>query len=462
MTYNPPSLVNETKITTGRQYDVEQYLAYEPRLKITVRTGNGDDGTGVTDWWDDTLINTFTPNFGVTVYGEKVSSEANILAMDVFGTPLEFADSLLSSTEFVINPDLFDANVIPNPDQTFAISTGAPAADQVFAVLSLAPEPDTTFAVETGAIPPDQLFDIKAIKLHNVVTAEPPFIVSVFAKPADQIFDVLVGPPTPNQIFTVTREAGPVDVVYEVKAIDTYGVTVQIEQPDLTFIVTTGPTPPPLPDQIFDVSIGGADAPPTPNADQIFDVEVGPAVPNQSFTVLLVDQSFSVVTAPAPFVVTVGPSAPNAIFDVTVSAPVSYATFAVTTGPTPADQTFDIHVVRFFEVDVYSEPVTYSVTNQPGAYRFYGNGQYFTDNPNLTTTVGQLNNFNVNASGHPFWICNSQTTGGCSSATLPTWAIQLDNNGTQSGQVRVRFSQAGTYYYNCGIHSTMSGSITVS
>lgn len=462
MTYNPPSLVNETKITNGRQYDVEQYLAFEPRLKITVRTGNGDDGTGVTDWWNDTLINTFTPNFGVTVYGEKVSGEANILAMDVYGTPLENADSLLSSTEFVINPDLFDANVIPNPDQSFEVTTGAPGADQIFTVLSLAPEPDTTFAVETGAIPPDQLFDIKVIELHSVVTAEPPFIVSVFAEPASQIFDVLVGPQTPDQIFTVTREAGPVDVLYEVKAISTYGVTVQIEQPDLTFIVTTGPTPPPLPDQIFDVSIGGTGAPPTPTADQIFDVEVGPAAPNQSFTVLLVDQAFNVITAPAPFVVTVGPSAPNAIYDVTVSALPSYQTFTVTTGPVPADQVFDIHVLRFFNVNVYNEPVTYSVTNQPGAYRFYGNGQYFTDNPSLTATVGQLINFNVNAYGHPFWICSSQTTGGCSSATLPAWAMQLDNNGTQSGQVRVRFNQAGTYYYNCGIHSSMSGSITVS
>ena len=101
MTYNPPSISNETKITTGRVWDVEQYFANEPRLRITVRTGNGDDGLGVTDWWDDTLINTFEPNIQIEISGEKVSGEANILGLDVYGTPLDSADSLLQSTEFV-------------------------------------------------------------------------------------------------------------------------------------------------------------------------------------------------------------------------------------------------------------------------------------------------------------------------------------------------------------------------
>lgn len=461
MTYNPPSISNETKITTGRVWDVEQYFANEPRLRITVRTGNGDDGLGVTDWWDDTLINTFEPNVQIEVSGEKVSGEANILGLDVYGTPLDSADSLLQSTEFVINADLFDSTSIPNPDYVFQVSTGAPAANQVFTVLSLAPAPDQTFATEVGPVPPDQIFDIKAITLHDVVTAEPPFIVSVFAKPADQILDVLVGPETPDQIFTVTREAGQADTVYEVKVITRYEVTADIEQPDQTYVVTVGPNPPDTPDQIFDVSIGGPDAPPLPSADQVFTVILGPSVPNQTFNVLLVDELFTVTAGPAPFVVTVGPETPNAIFDVSVSAPPSYQTFTVTTGPVAADQTFDVEVLEIFDVEVYDAPIAYTVTNQPGAYRFYGPDQYFTDNPSLTATVGQLMTFNVNAYSHPFWICSTGTTGGCASSTLPTWAMQLDNNGTQSGQVKVRFSQAGTYYYNCEYHSSMRGSITV-
>jgi len=461
MTYNPPTLSGETKITTGRTWDVEQYFANEPRLKITVRTGNGDDGLGVTDWWDDTLINTFEPNLQIEVSGEKVSGEADILGLDVYGTPLDSSESLLQSTEFVINPDLFDSQSIVVPDYVFAVRTGAPAANQVFNVLSLAPAPDQTFAVDVGPELADQVFDVKSITLHDVVSAEPPFVVSVFAKPADQVFDVLVGPDTPDQIFTVTREAGQADVTFDVKVITNYVVTAEIEQPDQTYVVSVGPNPPETPDQIFDVSIGGPDAPPLPDADQVFSVVLGPSVPNKTFNVLLVDQLFTVTAGPQPFVVTVGPEAPNAIFDVTVSAPPSYQTFVVTTGAVTPDQIFDVELVQFFDVEVYDAPVTYTVTNQPGAYRFYGPNQYFTDNPSLTATVGQLMTFNVNAYSHPFWICSTGTTGGCASSTLPTWAMQLENNGTQSGQVRVRFSQAGTYYYNCEYHSSMRGTIVV-
>lgn len=461
MTYIPPTISNETKITTGRTWDVEQYLANEPRLKIVVRTGNGDDGLGVTDWWDDTLINTFEPNLQIEISGEKVSGEADILGLDVYGTPLDSNESLLQSTEFVIIPDLFDSSVIPNPDQVFEVSTGAPAANQVFSVLSLAPAPDQIFVADVGPDLPNQIFDIKAIKVYDIVTAEPPLIVTVFAKPADQIFDVLVGAETPNQIFTVTREAGQADTVFDVKVITTFEVTAEIEQPDQTYVVTVGPNPPPPADQTFDVSIGGPDAPPLPSADQVFSVAVGAAIPNQTFNVLLVDQMFSVTAGPQPFSVTVGPETPNAIFDVSVSAPPSYQSFVVTTGPVPADQTFDIEVLQIFDVEVYDDPVSYQVTNQPGAYRFYGPDQYFTDNPSLTATVGQLMTFNINAYSHPFWICSTGTTGGCASSTLPTWAMQLDNNGIQSGQVRVRFSQAGTYYYNCEYHSSMRGTITV-
>lgn len=462
MAYNPPSLSNETKISTGRTYDVEEFFAFEPGLKVVVRTGNGDDGIGVTDWWDDTLIKTFKFNTGITVSGEKVSGQADILGLDIYGTPLDSADSLLSSTEFVINADLFDANSIPNPDQTFLVSTGAPGADQVFTVLALAEPPDQTFAVAVGPETPDQIFDVRAIMRHEVVAAEPPFIVTVFAEPADQIFDVLVGAETPDQIFTVTREAGPADVTYEVKVITTFEVTADVKEPDQIYIVTTGPTPPETPDQIFDVSVGGPDAPPLPPADLIYEVTLGPSVPSRIYTVLTVDDLFNVSVAPEPFIVTVGPDNPNAIFTVSVSAPPSFQTFTVTTGPVPADQTFDIEVVRFFDVKVYDNPINYSVTAPSNAaYRFYGGGLVFEDNPSLTATVGQLIRFNVNALTHPFWICSTQTTGGCASATLPSWAMQLDNNGEDYGQVRVRFAQAGTYYYNCGVHGAMSGTITV-
>lgn len=462
MTYNPPSLQNETKVSSGRTYDVEEFFGVEPGLAITVRTGNGDDGIGVTDWWDDTLIKNFKFNTGITVYGEKVSGQADILGLDIYGTPLDSSGSLLSSTEFVIIADLFDANSIPNPDQTFVVSTGAPGADQVFSVLALAEPPDQSFAVTVFAEPADQIYDVLAITKHDVIAAEPPFIVEVFAEPADQIFDVLVGPDTPDQIFTVTREAGPADVVYDVRVIETFVVTAEVKQPDVIHVVTVGPNPPASPDQIFDVSVGGPDAPPLPPADQVYSVTVGPSIPDRTFTVLTVDEVFNVTTGLAPFIVTVGPEAPNAIFNVTVAAPPAFETFVVTTGAVPPDETFDIEVLRFFDVKVYDDPVTYSVTApSSAAYRFFGGGLVYEDNPSLTATVGQLITFQINALTHPFWICDTETTGGCESATLPSWALQLDNNGEDYGQVRVRFAQAGTYYYNCQYHGAMRGSITV-
>ena len=78
-------------------------------------------------------------------------------------------------------------------------------------------------------------------------------------------------------------------------------------------------------------------------------------------------------------------------------------------------------------------------------------------------SIGQLATFSINAPGHPFWICDLQTTGGSAfCSTDPVWADQMDNNGTESAQVRVRFNTPGTYFYNCSIHAAMTGRIVVS
>lgn len=462
MVYNPPTLTGETVINNGRPFAVEEYESVELGLGVKVRTGNGDDGIGVTMWWVEPIESLIKLNLGVEIAGEKVSGEAEILGLDAYGTPLDSSGSLLASQAFVINPDLFDPLAASIPDRVLTVTTGAPEPSNSFGVVVFAKPADQTFTVERGPSPPDQTYQVQTITKHDVFTAQPPFIVTVFAKPADQIFDVIVGPLEPDQTFYVTRGPSAATQVFDVKVIKEYEVTVQIEEPNETFVVTVGADPPPNPDQIFDVSVGGPDAPPIPTPDATYVVTTGPGIPDQTFTVLTVDKSYAVTVGLAPFVVTVGPESPNAIFNVTTGPEPSIQTFEVTTGPIPADQIFDVTTVRFFDVQVYDNPVNYTVTAPSNSvYRFNGGGLIAADNPSLTATVGQLLRFNVAALTHNFWICDTEVTGGCQTAETPAWAMLLENNGEDFGQVRVRFATPGTYYYNCEIHSSMRGTITV-
>lgn len=464
MAYNPPTVSGEETVNTGRAYAVESYSDGEPGVQVVVRTGNGDDGLGVTQWWANTTIDTTQKwNVLLTVSGEKVSAEAEIIGLSGIGTPLEGnGESLLGSDEFVIVPDLFDSSLSRVPDQVFAITTSAPAADQVFEVLKLAAPPDQTFEVVTFAEPADQIFDVKAIDNLQVAVAEPPFLVTVFAEPADQIFEVIAGAPPPDQIIDVYVGPSAPDVSFEVLTIERLEVTTSWAPPDDIFAVTVGPTPPATPDQIFGVSVGGPGAPPIPDPNVTFDVTVGIAVPDQIFSINVIEQEFTVTAGPQPFVVTVGPTPPDQIFDVTVSAAPA-TVFDVTVGPDLPDQTFGVLTIETFEVVVLDAPASYNVVNDgASAYQFTGNGYSLALNPDLSHTIGQLVNFNVNAPGHPFWVCDVQATGGSAvCSTSPTWADQMDNNGTEVGQVRVRWNTPGTYFYNCSIHSAMNGRIVV-
>lgn len=461
MPYIAPTVTGESTVRNGRTYAVEDYHAIEPGLGIVVRTGNGDDGLGVTMWWAEPLATTLSLNLGLQIEGMKVSGEAELLGMDGNGTPLDSSGTLLNSTQYVIIPDLFDGTLARLPDQVFAVTTGAPTPDQVFTVLKLAEPPDQTFAVTRGPTPPDQVFAVQAITNRQVFTAEPPFMVRVFAEPADQVFGVIVGPEAPDRVFSVTRGPSAADQVFGVSVIDLLEVTTSWAPPDRTYIVTTGPNPPPVPDQVFGVSVGGPDAPPIPTpTGGIFNVRVGPAIPSRTFTVLAVERSYQVEVRPDPFVVTVGPDLPDQVFAVTAMAEPADQVFAVTVGADLPDQVFATTVVETFEVQAYDPPVQYAVSaNGSSSYLLTGNGLAAASNPDLSFTVGQLVTFGVNTPGHPFWICDTRTTGGC--AAQPAWALLMANNGTQGGNLRVRFAQPGTYFYNCGVHASMGGTITV-
>ena len=96
---------------------------------------------------------------------------------------------------------------------------------------------------------------------------------------------------------------------------------------------------------------------------------------------------------------------------------------------------------------------TFNVTNN-GASNYIIDGQ---NNPTLKLVRGFRYNFNVNVSGHPFWIKTSQTTGTSNGASGVT------NNGAQTGTVvfDVPLSAPATLYYICQYHGSMVGTINV-
>jgi len=103
----------------------------------------------------------------------------------------------------------------------------------------------------------------------------------------------------------------------------------------------------------------------------------------------------------------------------------------------------------------YSADVTHSGAS---AYTFSGtdvNGSVTGNNSTITIKAYDTITFNVNASGHPFYIKTVQGTGSSNQATGVT------NNGADVGTVTFKPTIAGTYYYNCELHGSMTGTITV-
>jgi hypothetical protein len=79
-------------------------------------------------------------------------------------------------------------------------------------------------------------------------------------------------------------------------------------------------------------------------------------------------------------------------------------------------------------------------------------------NPEITVIRGQTYTFDVNASGHPFWIKTAATTG-----TGDAYNTGVTNNGDDVGTITwtVDIDAPNTLYYICQNHSAMGGTITV-
>ena len=106
--------------------------------------------------------------------------------------------------------------------------------------------------------------------------------------------------------------------------------------------------------------------------------------------------------------------------------------------PTPSGQTYTI-----------------SVTNA-GSSSYTLSGDVTGSNATVSCNAGDTLLFNVNATGHPFYIKTALVTGTGSQAS------GVNNNGSQSGQVSWTPTTPGTYYYICQFHSSMNGQIVVS
>ena len=84
------------------------------------------------------------------------------------------------------------------------------------------------------------------------------------------------------------------------------------------------------------------------------------------------------------------------------------------------------------------------------------NGAVSGNDPALAFNNGDVVDFVVSATGHPFWVKTAAVTGTGSQATGVT------NGGTESGTVRWIVGGTGTFYYICQYHAGMVGTITVS
>ncbi|MDC6350275.1 CHRD domain-containing protein [Zeaxanthinibacter sp. PT1] len=103
--------------------------------------------------------------------------------------------------------------------------------------------------------------------------------------------------------------------------------------------------------------------------------------------------------------------------------------------------------------------VNFDVTNSGVTdYTFNGGGLTDALDPELTLTRGATYTFTVNASGHPFFIKSVQ-----GNTNANAYNDGVTNNGEENGTVTftVPMNAPDILYYNCQIHSAMTGVINI-
>ena len=108
-------------------------------------------------------------------------------------------------------------------------------------------------------------------------------------------------------------------------------------------------------------------------------------------------------------------------------------------------------------IDGFKEEIvtaTLNITNNGASDYVISN----KNDPTLTLERGKTYEFNIDASGHPFWIKTISSTG-----TGNSYSDGITNNGTSNGIIvfKVPDDAPDQLYYNCQIHSSMNGIIKI-
>ena len=102
-----------------------------------------------------------------------------------------------------------------------------------------------------------------------------------------------------------------------------------------------------------------------------------------------------------------------------------------------------------------TEVTSYDVTaDGSSAYVFNGTGS----NPTIELIRGTTYTFNIDATGHPFWVKTTQTTG-----TGDSYDEGVSDNGIETGTITWDVSETAPsiLYYNCQYHSSMVGTFNI-
>ena len=108
-------------------------------------------------------------------------------------------------------------------------------------------------------------------------------------------------------------------------------------------------------------------------------------------------------------------------------------------------------------IDGFKEEIvtaTLNITNNGASDYVISN----KNDPTLTLERGKTYEFNIDASGHPFWIKTISSAG-----TGNSYSDGITNNGTSNGIIvfKVPDDAPDQLYYNCQIHSSMNGIIKI-
>ena len=97
---------------------------------------------------------------------------------------------------------------------------------------------------------------------------------------------------------------------------------------------------------------------------------------------------------------------------------------------------------------------TLMVTNQ-GMSAYVINS---ASNPTLTLCRGRTYVFSINTPGHPFYIKTAQSTGAANA-----YSMGVTGNGTAMGDVTfiVPMAAPNTLFYDCSLHSMMTGTLNI-